>query len=335
MDINKPKRWHSSRELLREISTIVIGVLIALGAEVGRPAYAGQYHAPRTAFGQPDLQGFWTNASLTRLERPAGVPLTFATRTEDDAFEKKNSEAQAKSEAAGLGQGASEWHPALGMARIAGRLRTSFIVSPADGRLPYRPEALARFQALDSAAQLTVADGPENRTLSDRCLIGGFGSSSPPMIPPAVAAVKQIIQTRTEVAILSEMNHDLRIVRLNGHHPPLNIRLWMGDSIGRWQGATLVVETTNYHPQEQFHGLILKSPDARVIERFTRVSVGQILYEFEVDDPATYSSTWRAQMPLNADNGPIFEFACHEGNYGLSDILAAARRADANALEGR
>ncbi|HEX2817639.1 MAG TPA: hypothetical protein VHN39_14690, partial [Phenylobacterium sp.] len=170
---------------------------------------------------------------------------------------------------------------------------------------------------------------------ADRCLIGGFGSSSPPMMAPAVSAVKQIVQTRTEVAILSEMNHDVRIVRLGGHHPPPNVRLWMGDSIGHWEGATLVVETTNFHSQEQMHGILLKSPDARVTERFTRVAKDQILYEFEVDDPAVYTTPWRAQMPLNADTGPIYEFACHEGNYGLTDILAAARRADAQAGAGR
>ena len=293
----------------------------------------------RTVYGQPDLQGFWTNASLTHLERPPATPLTLATPAEEAAYEARTAQAQARGESGGLGQGTSEWHPAFRMARIAGRLRTSFIVSPADGQLPYRPEALARFTALDDAAQLARADGPETRTLSDRCLIGGFGSSSPPMIPPAVAAVKQIVQTRTEVAILSEMNHDVRIVRLGtpGHparHPPANVRLWMGDSIGHWEGASLVVETTNFHEQEQLHGFLLKSPDARVTERFTRVAKGQIVYEVEVDDPATYAVPWRAQIPFNADPGPIYEFACHEGNYGLTDILAGARRADARAAAG-
>jgi hypothetical protein len=120
----------------------------------------------------------------------------------------------------------------------------------------------------------------------------------------------------------------VRIVRLGGRHPPASVRLWMGDSIGHWQGATLVVETTNFHAQEQMHGILLKSPDARVTERFSRVAKDQILYEFEVDDPAVYATPWRAQMPLNADTGPIYEFACHEGNYGLTDILAAARRAE-------
>lgn len=307
-----------------------LGLAFAAGALAAPP-----WRAPLTTYGQPDLQGFWTNASLTHLERPPATPLTLPTAAEEAAYEARMAQAQAGAESGGLGQGAAEWHPAFRMARIAGRLRTSFIVSPADGRLPYRPEALARFKALDGAAQLALGDGPENRTPADRCLIGGFGSSSPPMMAPAVSAVKQIVQTRTEVAILSEMNHDVRIVRLGGHHPPPNVRLWMGDSIGHWEGATLVVETTNFHSQEQMHGILLKSPDARVTERFTRVAKDQILYEFEVDDPAVYTTPWRAQMPLNADTGPIYEFACHEGNYGLTDILAAARRADAQAGAGR
>ena len=318
-------------------ATIHKAVLALLAAALcATVADARPYRAPRTAYGQPDLQGFWTNASLTPVERAPGTPLTWPTRAQAAAFERREMAAQANFESGGLGQGASEWHPAWRMARIDGRLRTSLIVSPADGQLPYRPQALARFNALSAAAQLTRADGPEDRPLTDRCLIGGFGSSSPPMIPPAVATVKQIVQTRGEVAILSEMNHDVRIVRLGApnrpaRHPPPTVRLWMGDSIGHWEGQTLVVETTNYHPQERLHGFLLKSPDARVIERFTRVSKVQILYDVTVDDPATYTVPWRAQIPLNADSGPIYEFACHEGNYGLTDILAGARRAEADA----
>jgi len=319
---------------MTQARAFVLAAALGLGLVLAAPSDAAQpYRAPRTAYGQPDLQGFWTNASLTHLERAPATPLTLATPAAEAAYEAKMAEAQAQGESGGLGQGTSEWHPAFRMARIAGRLRTSFVVSPADGRLPYRADALARLEALNAAAQLAQADGPENRPLSDRCLIGGFGSSSPPMIPPAVSAVKQIVQTRTEVAILSEMNHDVRIVRLEtrerpARHPPANVRLWMGDSIGRWEGQTLVVETTNFHPQERMHGFLLKSPDARVTERFTRVAAGQILYDVEVDDPAVFTAPWRAQIPLNADSGPIYEFACHEGNYGLPDILAGARRAD-------
>jgi hypothetical protein len=301
---------------------------------------AAPYHAPRTASGQPDLQGLWTATSLTGLERDSPKdPLTFATRAEESAFETAAMAAQAKDEAGGLGQGVSEWHPAYRMARIDGKLRTSWITSTADGQLPYRPEALKRYRALGQAAAKAPAANPEDRPPTDRCLVGGFGSNTPPMINPAVAGGKQIVQTKTEVAILSEMNHDLRIVRLDqpkdrkgahpAQHPPQNVRVWMGDSIGHWEGETLVVETTNFHPQETLRGPVyLISPDARVTERFTRVGPHEIRYAFEVDDPATFTQVWKGEMPLHPDKGPIFEFACHEGNYSMELMLRVARAAE-------
>ena len=248
-----------------------------------KPA-TSSYHAPRTAFGAPDLQGMWTNVSMTVLERQSGVPLTFATPAEEDAYKSHTLEAWNKAENGGLGMGVSEWHPQYDMARIDGRLRTSWIVSPADGRLPWRPEAKARYDAEFAAAFSDAADGPEARTPMDRCLVGGFGSSGPPMINPAVAGGKQIIQTVHEVAILAEMNHDVRIVRIGGRHLPPSVRLWMGDSIGWWEDETLVVETTNFHLQEGFRFIFLRSPDAKVTERFTRVGPGELRYAFEVDD---------------------------------------------------
>ena len=148
----------------------------------------------------------------------------------------------------------------------------------------------------------------------------------------------QIVQSKDSVAILVEMNHDARIVRLVGRDPadhkhlPAFMRPWMGDSIGWYEGGTLVVETTNFNPGESlrpyFDNSILLSPNAKVIERFSRVSATQILYEFSVDDPATYSQVWRAEMALNATQGPVYEYACHEGNYALPGILAGARKAE-------
>jgi hypothetical protein len=220
------------------------------------------------------------------------------------------------------------------MARLDGKLRTSWIVSPADGRLPWRPQALARYRVLMEAAGNGATANPEDRPPTDRCLLGSFASNTPPMINPAVAAGKQIVQTRTEIAILSEMNHDVRIVRLGdarhpARHPPANVRLWMGDSIGHWEGETLVVETANFHPQEAFRGPVyLISPDARVTERFTRTGPQEIRYAFEVDDPATFTQVWKGEMPLKPDKGPIYEFACHEGNYSMPLMLQIARAAE-------
>jgi len=311
-------------------------VAAALAAAACGPAQAAQpYHAPRTAYGQPDLQGFWTNMSLTRLERAAGEPLSFATDAEARAYAARRAAAWRAGEAEGLGQGVSEWHATTDVARIEGRLRTSWIVSPADGRLPWTPAGKARFDAANAAQAGEAADGPEQRTVLDRCLVGGGGAPGPPLLNPNSAGGRQIVQTRDAVAILSEMNHELRIVRLGAQHLPPQVRPWMGDSIGRWEGETLVVETVGFHPLEGYRGQLMLSPDAKVTERFTRLSKGQILYAFTVDDPANYTAVWKGEMPLNADAGPLYEFACHEGDRDLEEFLAAARRRDAAAAQGR
>jgi hypothetical protein len=318
------------------------GLLAAAAAAfVATAAHAGPYHAPRTAYGRPDLQGFWSNASLTDLERRPGAPLTFATRAEEDAFVRSELAEWRAGEAEGLGQGVSEWHPEFGFARIAGRLRTSWIVSPADGQLPWRPAAHARFKAIVAASGGEAADNPEDRTVFERCLVGGLGSANPPMLNPAVSPGKQIVQTRDEVAILSEMNHDVRIVRLVAQgapgkvvHQPPQLHPWMGDSIGWWEGETLVVETTGFHPLEALRFSMLISQEARVTERFTRVAKDQILYAFEVDDPANYTAVWKGEMPLVADTGPIYEYACHEGDRDVEQFLTAARARD-RAAAGR
>ena len=337
----------TSRRITAVALAAALAALALTPAQAGsaHPRAGGDYRAPRTAYGQPDLQGLWTTLSATGLERAPNTPLTFATPAQERAYEANLMATIARNETSGLGQGASEWHPALAMARLDGKLRTSWIVSPADGRLPYRPEALARFQALSAAAVASPAN-PEDRPPTDRCLLGGFASSTPPMMNPAVAAGKQIVQTATEVAILSEMNHDLRIIRLAGPpgggkgrkaahpatppaHLPQNVRVWMGDSIGHWEGETLVVETTNFPEQETFRGpLYLISAGARVTERFTRTAPGEIRYQFEVDDPATFTTPWRGEMPLRPDKGPIFEFACHEGNHSMPLMLQIARAAE-------
>jgi len=144
----------------------------------------------------------------------------------------------------------------------------------------------------------------------------------------------QIQQDGDHVAILVEMDHDVRVIRLNAkEHLPASIRPWMGDSIGHWEGDTLVVETTNFNPGESLRPgiptVVYLSPDAKVTERFTRISASQILYQFQVDDPAVYTRTWRGEMPFNISRGPLYEYACHEGNYALPGILAGARHAEA------
>jgi hypothetical protein len=325
MDIHKPKAGRGVT--FKRHGTVAVGLLTALVA--GGMGRAEPYRAPRTALGQPDLQGTWSSMSMTRLERPPGDPLTLPSRAQEDAYETQRRAAiQARRQGDVFGQTASEWQEEFPMARIDGKLRTSWIVSPADGQLPYRPEARRRLAEIN-AAVLSHADGPEDRTVSDRCLVGGVGAAGPPIQNPfTTSGGTQIVQTRNEIAILAEMNHDLRIVRLNARHRAPVVRQWMGEAIGWWEGDTLVVETKNFHPQEGNRGPYLISPDAKVTERFRRVSPTELRYEFQVNDPATYTQPWRGEMPLRSDKGLIYEYACHEGNYSLTNILQGARQAE-------
>jgi hypothetical protein len=331
---------------MRKRTTLGLALATALAftaATLG--ARAADYRAPRNGFGQPDLQGTWTNASLTSLQRPAMFKTLTLTEAEAAALEKRRAAARAsqdkptdpKSGAPPVaddpgGYNASWTDPGVSLGRINGQVRTSWIVDPANGRLPYSPAGHAAYiEALRKARNSW--DGPENRPLGERCILGFGSTAGPPMLNVLYNNNYQIVQSKDAVAILVEMNHDVRIVRLNDRkHPGRNIRPWMGDSVGWWEGDTLVVETTNFNPGESlrpyFNNSILLSPNAKVTERFTRVSPKQILYQFQVDDPATYSQVWKAEMPMNAAPGPVYEYACHEGNYALPDILAGARKAD-------
>ncbi|MEO8115825.1 MAG: hypothetical protein ABI655_15655, partial [Phenylobacterium sp.] len=223
------------------------------------------------------------------------------------------------------------------MARINGQVRTSWIVEPADGRLPYSDDGRRTMRA---ASKLQDGrDGPELRPTAERCLTAIGSPEGPPMLNTGFNGNYQIVQTPDHVAILVEMNHDVRIIRLaDRKHLPQTVRPWLGDSVGWWEGDTLVVETTNLNPKAAFQytmgGSAYYSPQARLTERFTRTAKDQILYEFRVEDPATYTQAWRAEMPMRAAKGPIYEYACHEGNYGLPNILAGARAEERAAAAG-
>jgi hypothetical protein len=337
---------------MRKRTTIGLALATALAfapIAVSSVAQAADYRAPRNGFGQPDLQGTWTNASLTSLQRPAMFKTLTLTDAEAAALEKRRAAARASQDKPtdpklGAppvandpgGYNASWTDPGVSLGRINGQVRTSWIVDPADGRLPYSTAGHAAYiEALRKARNSW--DGPENRPLGERCILGFGSTAGPPMLNVLYNNNYQIVQSKDSVAILVEMNHDVRIVRLTDRkHPPADVRPWMGDSVGWWEGDTLVVETTNFNPGESlrpyFDNSILLSPNAKVTERFTRVSAKQILYQFQVDDPATYSQVWKAEMPMNSAPGPVYEYACHEGNYALPGILAGARKAD---KEGR
>ena len=296
--------------------------LLALALVCAAPAaLAGGYRAPRTPWGAPNLQGEWTNYSLTHLERPPGVPAVVANRADIPAIEKVLYDNILPADP--LGSRESEWWGEAHMAVIDGQMRTGWITSTPDGRIPYSAEGKRRLDAWRAAAFANF-DGPESRNASERCLTPSFSTGSPPYLNAPYAANYQIVQTREAVVIVSEIDNEVRIVRLGGRHP--DHRLWMGDSIGHWEKDTLVVETTGFKEAESFRAPVFYiGPDAKVTERFTRVSPTEIRYAFTVEDPATYTATWKGEMPFRTTSEPMYEYACHEGNYSLAGVLEGAR----------
>jgi hypothetical protein len=209
--------------------------------------------------------------------------------------------------------------------RVGGQPRSSMITDPANGRPPpVLPAARARLQAMFARFRGAYerADNPETRSLGEQCLLSFGNSAGPVMLPLLYNNNYQFVQTKDSVAILVEMVHDVRIVRLGATHLPPNLRPWLGDSIGHYEGQTLVVETTNFPPAQNFRG---SSENLKVTERFTRVAPGRMLYQFTVEDPTTWAQPWGGEYEFAAAKGPIYEYACHEGNYALRDILAGAR----------
>ncbi|MBI1394112.1 MAG: hypothetical protein GC152_15375 [Alphaproteobacteria bacterium] len=321
-------------------------------AGVAAPAVA--YEPPRMPDGTPDMQGIWTNASITVLERPDGVENLVLSDAEaaavltatDETFQLSEDAKPTDPDAPAPEKGDNSIRGSGGyntfwtdfgdqMGRVKGEWRSSWIVDPANGKLPWSPAGGQRATAY--AARYRSFDGPETRPAAERCTIGFGSTGGPPMLNVLYNNHYQIVQTPETVAILVEMNHNTRLIRMNDEHRPKALRGWLGDSIGRWEGDTLVVETTNFHPDASMRGAIrhrlFMTPEAKVTERFTRVAENEILYEFVVDDPEVYSQPWRAEMTLRKDEGPIYEYACHEANYSLPNILGGARREEAAASE--
>jgi len=314
----------------RGLSAAILAPLLAIAAD---------YAPPRTAFGDPDLQGLWTNASLTTLERPLSISRLVAAPEEAAAFERAiNSRMAADSlpTAAGTGapsvggdvRGYNSFWLDLGskLAVVKGEIRTSWVVDPPDGRVPYAAEGMRAMRASTTGRSF---DDPELRSLGERCIIGYGSTGGPPMLNVLYNNHYQIVQSPGFVVIVVEMNHDARIVRLGGTHAPAGMPGWLGDSIGHWEGNTLIVETTNMHPAQSYsagtrHRLYVP-PDARVTERFTRVAANEILYQFAVEHAWAYTQPWRGEMPMLAAKGPMYEYACHEGNKSMEGILRGAR----------
>ena len=343
---------YSASLLVLGLAGASVGVAPLSAAAVELTPDQRQWVMPRTSDGHPDLQGNWSNATITPLGRPRGrgpvltpdqvaeieerreefievlsatsdpnreAPAVGGVRTGDFAFD-----------AASGGTGGYNYVYIDGGDRVAiynGESRSSLVTNPADGRIPsLTPEARQRrSERSEFNRQFGAYDNPENRPLSDRCLMSFGSNAGPPMLPNYFYNNNYtIVQTADHIMIMTEMVHDVRIIRMGERVPlPEQVRPWMGDSWGHWEGDTLVIETTNLHPLQRFNGN--PSDNLKVIERLTRVDQSTINYEFTVIDPETYTAEWGGEVPMKALDGLIYEYACHEGNYALGAILSGAR----------
>ncbi len=266
---------------------------------------------------------------MTLLERPIGLGRS-TTLTEEEAakFEAGIKKDRSSDRHDGLpevdvGRAYNElfFDRGSALARVGSDIRTSIIVDPPDGHLPpFTPEAWRRLADANAYAQKHPADRAQDRSLAERCLLW---AAEPPMLPAPYNSTYQIIQTPKYVMILIEMMHDVRIIPLDGSpHLPPDVRLWMGDSRGHWEGATLVVDTTNFTDKASLDG---SDENLHVTERFTRLDANTILYNFTIDDPTTFLTPWTGELPFVATPGPVYEYACHEDNRALVNILLGAR----------
>ncbi len=318
----------------------------------------GRWEVPRTPDGHPDLQGNWTNMTLTPFEREEGRGPVF-TWAEVEEIERPDGPCPAnpgtvecgRVDNQGDGSLSNErrlsgaeynevfWDRGSRVAIVRGQPRTSLVTHPANGRRPpLTPEGERRVQEnRDFRSQFGLYDHPELRPLGERCIINGStsGPIGPPMVPKtSYNGNYTIVQTADHVMIMTEMIHDTRIIRIgDGPRLPPKVRPWMGDSWGHWEGDVLVVETTNLHPRQSLQG-ILPSEHMRVTERFTRVDEETILYEFTVEDPTIYSRAWGGEIPIKKFDDMLYEYACHEGNYSMTSVLSGARYQERLAAQG-
>jgi hypothetical protein len=306
-------------------ATAALSVLAQSPPPKPQPA-AKPWAVPRTPDGQPDLQGVWSNASLTPFERPAEFAgKEFFTAKEAADYSKRVNQQSNRDR-----RGATpEEDVALAYneaffdrgSKVSSNLRTSVVIDPSDGKVPPLTPEARKAAAERAQIQRRPPEGPQDFALPVRCLL--WGTAGPPMVPGPYNNNYQIVQTRDYVAIEVEMIHDTRIIPLDGRaHISTEVRLWMGDSIGRWEGDTLVVDTTNFTDATHFRGA---DRNLHLVERFTRTDAETIQYRFTVDDPSAFTRPWTGEIIMNRTAGPLYEYACHEGNYSLAGMLNAAR----------
>ena len=311
------------------------------------PVASKDWTPPRTPDGQPDLSGVWTNNTITPLQRPKELAgKEFYTEAELAEVQKRQQERLALDEVEGeppANHSGIEGAPAetvhydhaqYGLdwlqSKIAWNRRTSLIVGPEGTIPPLTPAARDRIASRRAREKGHEFDGPENRPLAARCL--ARENVGPPLLPTRYNSNLQIVQGPGYVVIETEEIHDARVIAINGRpHLPQNIRQWYGDSIGHWEGNTLVVDTTNFTDQTPFAGAL----NLHVVERLTRIHPDTILYQFTVDDPGMWTKSWSGEVPITKIQGQLYEYACNEANYGLENTLRGARVSDAEAAKER
>ena len=307
-------------------------------------AQAGTDAAPlRTPDGQPDISGVFTFRTLTPLQRPEALEGHATLSAEDaaafeaserrrlnrDTFDPETGAPSAgyQSRAEGGVLSYNEFWYERGI-ELTSDKRTSLVVDPPDGRIPYTPEFAEANRLRRLNLRNGFADHYTDRSLTDRCLMGS--NSGPPMRPGSYNNNVQILQIPGYVVLVNEHIHNTRIIPVDGR-PHGNVRQWVGDSRGRWDGDTLVIETKNFQRETNFAG---SSQDTLLVERFRRVDPDTLMYEFTIEDPNNYTRSWTAMIPLRRTDGPLFEYACHEGNYGMVGIMAGARNLNTQAVAG-
>jgi hypothetical protein len=321
--------------LLAGLCAIAAPGVVSTAAAQDRVSTA-QWEVPRTPDGHPDLQGNWTNQSLTPFQRRGdGGPVLTAEEVAEreqgyvDRIVRGSEPSDPNRPAPPTGQGVGTYNTVFfetgeRVAVVHGEPRASLITFPSNGRLPeLSPEGERRRQERrDGRSNFGQYDHPELRPLAERCLTSYGSPAGPPMIPNGgYNSNYTIVQTPDHIMIMTEMVHDTRIIRMgDGPRLPAHIRPWMGDSWGHWEGDVLVVETSNIHPLQPY-----SSADMKVIERFSRMNEEALLYEFTVEDPSTYTESWGGQIPMMAMHDQLYEYACQEGNYALAGVLSGAR----------
>jgi hypothetical protein len=312
-----------------------IGMAFATAAE--------DYDPPKTAFGVPDVQGIWTYETRTSLQRPEiyegaleiDEDTMLAKMISTEEYNKFLAETGAEGPTGGaVGAYNDFWFaPGNSLATMNGMYRTSLIIDPADGQIPWKQGGQEIRQAQRDSLLMgrDRSDGPEGRALADRCLVSY--ASTMPFVSSFYNNNMQIVQSPTHVMLLAEMVHNVRVVRIDQDFRDLPFEQWLGDSIGYYEEDTLVVVTRDFNPWQVKEYLI--SENVQLTERFSRVAADRIHYSFTIDDPELYSQPWTAEMPMAILSEQMYEYACHEGNYSLPSILAGARREEMDESEGQ